>query len=100
MRERQAARSMPGDVINKADAAQDDRSGSEAINEPCFTPADVARMLKISHDYARRLVRNEPRVIILPGPGGPGTRRYETIRIPRAVFEALLRGWRRGSTGS
>jgi hypothetical protein len=102
LRERLTGRSTPSDAADRTGTAQQDElpGSGEAIYEPYLTPADVAKILKVSHDRARRLVRNDPRVIILPGPGGPGTRRYETIRIPRPVFEDLLRRWRPGSTGS
>lgn len=86
MRARQAAGSMPSGRVEMLSPPPPADCYGEHL-----TPADVAGILKLSEDKARDLFRGEPGIVELPGPGGPHTRRYTTIRIPRPVFERVYR---------
>lgn len=54
--------------------------------ETVYTPAELARMWKLSQDTIRRLFRGEPGVRVVSSL--PTKRRkHETLRIPAAVAE-------------
>jgi hypothetical protein len=50
-----------------------------------YTIQEVAAIFRLSHDKARRLFRNEPGVMAIPGPSG----RYVSYRIPAEVVERV-----------
>lgn len=56
-----------------------------------LTVKEVAELLKISPDAARSLMRKTRGVIMLPAATGEGKR--VTMRMPRAVLDALLVQW-------
>ena len=56
-----------------------------------FTIAEVSAMTGFSSQMVTRLVENEPGVIILDRPTKMNKRRYRSIRIPRAVYERVIR---------
>lgn len=85
MRGRQTASSSPGGVATLSAPPLAD------CYEEHLTPAYIASILKLSEDKVRDIFREEPGVVAIPGPGGSNTRRYETLRIPRAVFERVYR---------
>jgi hypothetical protein len=56
-----------------------------------FTPAEIAKALKLSTNTVRRLFQDEPGVIKI-GEANPREKRgYQTLRIPRQVAERVLR---------
>lgn len=85
MRSRQAASSSPDGVTTLSAPPLADCYGEH------LTPAYIASILKLSEDKVRDIFREEPGVVAIPGPGVSNTRRYETLRIPRAVFERVYR---------
>jgi len=56
------------------------------LDDPLFTPQEIAKALKMSDDYVRRLFEREPGVIFLPSPGRASARRHRTMRIPKSVL--------------
>jgi AraC-like DNA-binding protein len=56
-----------------------------------YTVAEVAAMMGLSRSTVTRLFEHEPGVIILRRPERLHKRRYRSIRIPRAVYEGVLR---------
>jgi methylphosphotriester-DNA--protein-cysteine methyltransferase len=56
------------------------------LDDPLLTPQEIAKTLKMSDDYVRRLFEREPGVIFLPSPGKESKRRYRTMRVPRSVL--------------
>jgi len=59
--------------------------------EPVYTVDEVANMLKMSKDTARRRFRKEPGVFVMTTPACKYKRRYETIRIPESVLQRVYR---------
>jgi hypothetical protein len=57
----------------------------KAQPSPYWTIKEFAQAFRMSPDRARRLLRDEPGVIIIPGPSG----RYVTYLIPDAVVERI-----------
>jgi hypothetical protein len=55
-----------------------------------YTPAEVAKSLRLSAEAIRRLFYNEPGIFALPAPAKKGRRRYTTIRIPQSVLDRVL----------
>ena len=86
MRERQAVRLMPSGHVQPLSTPPPPDCYGEHL-----TISEIAGILKLSEDKARDIFRVEPGVVLIPGPGGPHTRRYETIRVPREVFERVYR---------
>jgi len=56
-----------------------------------LTPAEIAEALKVSVNTARRLFQDVDGVIKLGGANPRGKRCYQTLRIPRPVFERVVR---------
>jgi hypothetical protein len=56
-----------------------------------YTPAEIAKALKVSTNTVRRLFQDVEGVIKLGDPNPRGRRGYQTLRIPRAVCERILR---------
>jgi AraC-like DNA-binding protein len=59
--------------------------------EPHYTVKEVAAMLKLSPDTARRLFREEPGVLALGNAKRRGKRPYYTLRIPQSVLDRVYR---------
>lgn len=60
------------------------------IEEQC-TIAELAKQLKVSHEKARQMVKDEPGVLVFQGPPQKGKRPKAMYRIPRSVVERILR---------
>ena len=56
-----------------------------------YTVAEVAAMMGLSRSTVTRLFEHEPGVIILNRSERMHKRRYRSIRIPRAVYERVVR---------
>jgi hypothetical protein len=69
------------------------------IDEPCFTPEELAKPKKLNADTVRRLFMNEPGVIRLGHPSGARRRQYFTLRIPASVAERVFRRMTVGNGG-
>jgi len=59
--------------------------------ERALTVADVAALTGFSRDTITRLFEREPGVLILARPSANRKRSYRSIRIPRAVYERVVR---------
>ena len=65
--------------------------------KPAYTVAEVAALMGLSRHTVERVFRNERGVLLMgrsktePDKGPTrGKRRYQTIRIPRAVYERVI----------
>jgi hypothetical protein len=56
-----------------------------------LTVAEVAALMGFSHDTITKMFSNEPGVLILERPERMHKRPYRSIRIPRAVYERVVR---------
>jgi len=56
-----------------------------------YTVAEIATLTGLSTGTIRRMFENEKGVLILERPEKMHKRRYRSIRIPRAVYERVLR---------
>lgn len=56
-----------------------------------YKPREVAALLGFSIPTVIRLFENEPGVLILERPEKMHKRRYRSIRIPRIVYERVIR---------
>jgi hypothetical protein len=56
-----------------------------------YTVAEVAAMTGFSRPTVTRMFEHEPGVIILNRPERMHKRRYRSLRIPRAVYERVIR---------
>ena len=65
-----------------------------------YTVQEVAALTGFSRDTITRLFENEPGVLILNRPTKNRKRRYRSIRIPRAVYERVVREMRVKEPGS
>ena len=61
------------------------------LEKPVYTVADIAEMMGLSRSTITRLFEHEPGVIILKRPERMHKRSYRSIRIPRAVYERLVK---------
>lgn len=61
------------------------------MDKQAYTPDEAAALTGYSRDTITRLFENEPGVIVLNRPTTMNKRRYRSIRIPRAVFERVIR---------
>jgi AraC-like DNA-binding protein len=57
-----------------------------------YTIAEVAAMTGFSPQTVTRLFEKEPGVLILARPEQKHKRRYRSFRIPRSVYERVIRG--------
>jgi hypothetical protein len=62
------------------------------MDETMYSIKDVAKLLRLSPQTVTKIFEHEPGVIVLPG-GGP-KRSYRSFRIPKGVFERVLRKYR------
>jgi uncharacterized protein with PIN domain len=61
------------------------------VDKKVYNSADVARLMGFSIPTVKRMFKNEPGVILLERPTKMNKRRYCNIRIPRHVYERVLR---------
>jgi hypothetical protein len=59
--------------------------------DPVYTVAEVAAMTGFSRQTITRLFQNEPGVLVLNRPTKMHKRRYKSLRIPRVVYERVVR---------
>jgi hypothetical protein len=57
-----------------------------------YTVRDIAELMRLSPQTVTTLFEHEPGVIVLERKQ-PGKRAYRSIRIPRGVYERVLRRW-------
>jgi hypothetical protein len=57
--------------------------------EPQYDIAEVATMLKVSKDTARRMFEREPGIFIITNPTCKYKRKYVTIRVPESVLKRV-----------
>jgi hypothetical protein len=62
----------------------------DSLNEPIFTPDELAQRCKFHPATIRRMFVDEPGVIRLGHGGRRGRRQYFTLRIPESVAERVL----------
>lgn len=60
------------------------------MNEPVFTPAEIAESKKLHPKTVRELFVNEPGVIRLGHEGSARRQRYFTLRIPASVAQRVF----------
>ena len=65
--------------------------GTDMKDKQAYTVAEVAAMTGFSRQTITRMFEREPGVIIVPRPSTNCKRLYRSIRIPRAVYERVLR---------
>ncbi len=65
--------------------------GTPFIDEP-LTIAEVSRMTGFSPQTVTRLFEKEKGVLVINRPEQKHKRRYRSIRIPRSVYERVIRG--------
>ncbi len=58
-------------------------------DEPHFTIADIATVLNVSENTARRLFIDEPGIIKIGHGGTRYKRRHFVLRIPQSVYERV-----------
>ena len=63
---------------------------NNAMQEPLFTPGELARSWKLHRDTVRNWFVDEPGVIRF-GHGRRGKRQYFTLRIPASVADRVFR---------
>lgn len=59
--------------------------------KPAYTVAEVAELMAFSVPTVIKLFENEPGVIVLARPESRFKRRYRSLRIPRAVYQRVVR---------
>ena len=63
---------------------------SEFTEKPHYTIAEIAEITHFSRWTVKRLFENESGVIILHRPEKLHKRSYQTVRIPRHVYERVM----------
>lgn len=64
----------------------------QQAKKEAFTMEEVARMIGFSRNTVARIFENEPGLLVLERPEKMhGKRRYRSIRIPRIVYERVIR---------
>jgi hypothetical protein len=61
-------------------------------NKPALTVGEVATLTGFSQQTITRMFEHEPGVLIVKRPETMHKRSYRSIRIPRAVYERVVRG--------
>lgn len=64
---------------------------SSLTDKQAYTVAEVAALTGLSARTVTRMFENETGVLVLERPERMHKRRYRSIRIPRAVYERVLR---------
>jgi predicted transcriptional regulator len=65
-----------------------------------YTVAEVAALTGFSRQTITRIFENEPGVLVVERPGESHKRGYRSIRIPRTVYERVVREMRVKEPGS
>jgi len=60
-------------------------------DKPALTVREVAELTGFSTDTVTRMFEAEPGVLVIARPETMNKRRYRSIRIPRAVYERVIR---------
>jgi hypothetical protein len=60
------------------------------MEEPFYTIAEIAEILKVSTDKITRMFEGEPGVVDLGSPEKSHKRRYRVLRIPQSVFNRVI----------
>lgn len=68
-----------------------DEPEHRVLDEPVFTPAEVAAEMKVHVETVRRIFGDEPDVIKLVASNKNGKPHRVTLRIPRHVLRRVLR---------
>jgi hypothetical protein len=63
---------------------------TELLNEPHFTPEELAKPRKLHPATIRKLFLHEEGVILLGHPSRSGKRQYFTLRIPASVAQRVF----------
>jgi predicted site-specific integrase-resolvase len=66
-------------------------SGAGGVFEEILTPAEIAERLKVSTNTARRLFQDREGVIKIGEANPRGKRGYQTLRVPRIIFDQVMR---------
>lgn len=61
-------------------------------NKPVYKLDEIARLTGFSRRTVARMFENQPGVIVLERPVKMNKRRYRNVRVPRAVYERVLKG--------
>jgi transcriptional regulator GlxA family with amidase domain len=61
------------------------------LDKAALTVAEVAALTGFSHDTVTRMFENETGVLVIKRAETTHKRRYRSIRIPRAVYERVIR---------
>jgi len=62
------------------------------LEKPTLTVAEVAALTGLSRQTVTEMFEHERGVLILGRPETMHKRRYRSLRIPRAVYERVIRG--------
>jgi hypothetical protein len=62
-------------------------------DKQAYTVAEVAALTGFSRQTITRIFEREKGVLILERPSKMNKARYKSIRIPRAVYERVIRKW-------
>jgi hypothetical protein len=79
------------DESSERDARGPITIGISPAIERHYTVAEVAILWNLSLDTIRRLLENEPGVVVLTTATRRGKRRYKTLRIPESVLLRMHR---------
>lgn len=60
-------------------------------DEPVYTLRQVGKMLQVSDKTALKLFENATGTIVIESPETMHKRRYRTFRVPRHVYERVVR---------
>ena len=60
------------------------------MEKQAYTVAEVAALTGFSGQTVTRVFRNEPGVLLMGRARSDKKRRYQSIRIPRAVYERVV----------
>lgn len=63
----------------------------DSFEEPFYTTAEIAAMIKVHAETVRRIFSDEAGVIKLTSSGKNGKSHRVTLRIPRHVLQRVLR---------
>ena len=74
--------------------AMDETHNAEGL-ELCYDITGIADAWAIAPHVVRRIFRDEPGVICIPGPNYRNGRKYQSIRVPHSVYERVLARLRR-----
>jgi hypothetical protein len=64
--------------------------GRPSLDEPVFTPDELAKLKKVHVSTIRRAFVDEPGVLRLGSPGNRRKRQHFTLRIPLSVAERVF----------